>query len=64
VDRHERTFDKELGELKRMLLKMAGIAETMIDQAIRELVEFGATKSIFTTPQDKRTEEYVTGRYG
>jgi phosphate transport system protein len=39
VDRHERTFDKELGDLKKMLLKMAGIAEAMIDQAIRELVE-------------------------
>ncbi len=29
-----------------------------------ELVEFGPTKTIFTTPGDKRTEEYVTGRYG
>ena len=29
-----------------------------------DLVEFGATKEIFTTPRDKRTEEYVTGRYG
>jgi phosphate transport system protein len=39
VDRHERTFDKELDGLKKMLLKMAGIAEAMIDQAIRELVD-------------------------
>ncbi len=39
VDRHERQFDRELGDLKKMLLKMAGIAEKMIDQAIRELVE-------------------------
>ena len=29
-----------------------------------ELVEFGATQAIFTTPGDKRTEDYVTGRYG
>jgi phosphate transport system ATP-binding protein len=29
-----------------------------------ELVEFGTTKTIFTNPRDKRTEEYVTGRYG
>ncbi len=29
-----------------------------------ELVEFGPTKTIFTTPGDKRTEDYVTGRYG
>ena len=29
-----------------------------------ELVEFGATQEIFTRPRRKRTEDYVTGRYG
>jgi len=29
-----------------------------------ELVEFGDTKHIFTTPKDKRTEDYITGRFG
>ena len=29
-----------------------------------ELVEFGPTAKIFTNPSDKRTEDYVTGRYG
>lgn len=29
-----------------------------------ELIEFGKTEMIFTTPQDKRTEDYITGRYG
>jgi phosphate transport system ATP-binding protein len=29
-----------------------------------DLVEFGPTASIFTKPSDKRTEDYVTGRYG
>jgi len=29
-----------------------------------ELIEFGDTKTIFTTPQDKRTEDYITGRFG
>jgi len=29
-----------------------------------ELVEFGKTEEIFTTPKDKRTEDYITGRYG
>ncbi len=28
------------------------------------LIEFGLTRDIFTAPQDKRTEDYVTGRYG
>jgi len=29
-----------------------------------ELVEFGATPQIFTAPKEKRTEDYVTGRFG
>lgn len=29
-----------------------------------ELVEVGKTKDIFTTPRDKRTEDYITGRFG
>jgi phosphate transport system ATP-binding protein len=28
------------------------------------LVEYAATSKIFTTPADKRTEDYVTGRFG
>lgn len=29
-----------------------------------ELVEFGKTDNIFSQPQDKRTEDYITGRFG
>lgn len=29
-----------------------------------EMVEFGDTKQIFTAPKDKRTEDYITGRFG
>jgi phosphate transport system ATP-binding protein len=29
-----------------------------------ELIEFGKTENIFTNPKDKRTEDYITGRYG
>ena len=29
-----------------------------------ELIEFGKTRDIFTKPLDKRTEDYITGRYG
>jgi phosphate transport system ATP-binding protein len=31
---------------------------------IGELVEFGPTSKIFTSPKQKRTEDYVTGRFG
>lgn len=29
-----------------------------------ELVEFGSTDDMFTRPNDKRTEDYITGRFG
>ena len=29
-----------------------------------DLVEFGKTEQIFSTPRDKRTEDYITGRFG
>jgi phosphate transport system ATP-binding protein len=29
-----------------------------------ELVEFGDTRTLFTNPRDKRTEDYITGRFG
>lgn len=29
-----------------------------------ELIEFGSTKEMFTTPRQKKTEDYITGRFG
>jgi len=29
-----------------------------------EMIEFGRTAGIFTTPKDKRTQDYISGRYG
>ncbi|MBN2403716.1 MAG: phosphate ABC transporter ATP-binding protein [Spirochaetes bacterium] len=29
-----------------------------------EMIEFGKTSDIFTNPRDKRTQDYITGRYG
>jgi phosphate transport system ATP-binding protein len=29
-----------------------------------ELIEFGLTDRMFTAPRDKRTEEYLTGKFG
>jgi phosphate transport system ATP-binding protein len=29
-----------------------------------ELIEYGGTKDIFTNPRDRRTEEYISGRFG
>jgi len=29
-----------------------------------DLIEYGSTEQIFTVPSDKRTEDYITGRFG
>src|SRR3954447_3691678 len=34
------------------------------EERIGRLVEFGATRQIFTNPREQRTEEYITGRFG
>ena len=38
VDKHQRPFDKGLEDLKKKLIHMAALTETMIDKAIGELV--------------------------
>ena len=29
-----------------------------------ELIEYGETEKLFSQPEDKRTEDYITGRFG
>ena len=29
-----------------------------------ELIEFGTTERLFTSPANRRTEDYITGRFG
>lgn len=31
---------------------------------VGEMIEYGETKTLFAYPQDKRTEDYITGRFG
>ena len=34
------------------------------EDKVSELIEYGETRQIFTTPKDERTEAYITGRFG
>lgn len=36
----------------------------MMEDRAGELVEYGPTSRLFTNPRDKRTEDYITGRFG
>ena len=42
----------------------ARVSDDTAFMLLGELVEFGATQRLFTTPADKRTEDYITGRFG
>jgi phosphate transport system ATP-binding protein len=42
----------------------ARVSELTAFFLLGELVEFGLTPNIFTAPQDSRTEQYITGRFG
>lgn len=42
----------------------ARIADKTAFFLLGELIEYGDTGQIFTHPTDKRTEEYITGRFG
>ncbi len=62
-----------IGELKKdytvvivthSMQQAARISDFTTFFLLGELVEVGTTSDIFTKPHDKRTEDYITGRYG
>jgi phosphate transport system ATP-binding protein len=42
----------------------ARVADTTVFMLDGDLVEVGPTEKLFTTPDDERTEQYVTGKFG
>ncbi|MFH2069277.1 MAG: phosphate ABC transporter ATP-binding protein PstB [Candidatus Omnitrophota bacterium] len=42
----------------------ARVADTTAFLLMGEMIEVGATSQIFKQPKDKRTEDYITGRFG
>ena len=40
------------------------ISDRMAFFLLGELVEYGATEQVFSAPAEKRTEDYITGRFG
>jgi phosphate transport system ATP-binding protein len=62
-----------IGELKKdytvvivthSMQQAARISDFTTFFLLGELIEVGTTSEIFTRPKDKRTEDYITGRYG
>lgn len=42
----------------------ARVADDTAFFLLGDLIEFGSTKQVFSYPRDKRTEDYITGRFG
>ena len=42
----------------------ARVSERTAFFCLGELIEYGLTREMFTNPQEKQTEDYVTGRFG
>ncbi len=46
------------------IAQAARVSDNTIFLYLGELVEAGPTEKLFTVPKDKRTEEYLTGKFG
>jgi len=46
------------------MAQAARISDFSMFMYLGELVEYGKTKDMFTNPSDKRTEEYLMGKFG
>ncbi|MCL1836890.1 MAG: phosphate ABC transporter ATP-binding protein PstB [Treponema sp.] len=66
-------IEELIGELKRdfsiiivthSMNQAARVSDRTAFFLLGDLVEYGETKSVFTNPKDKRTEDYITGRFG
>jgi len=46
-------------------MQQAGrVSQYVASMYLGELIEFGATEQLFTNPSNKRTQDYITGRFG
>jgi phosphate transport system ATP-binding protein len=66
-------IEELIGELKReysiiivthAMHQAARVSDRTAFFLLGELIEYGGTKSLFTNPKDKRTEDYISGRFG
>ena len=46
------------------LQQAARVSDKTALMYLGELVEFDETSRIFTSPTDRRTQDYITGRFG
>ena len=61
---HQLKDDYTIAIVTHNMQQAARVSDYTAFLYIGELVEFGATDKIFRNPDEKQTEDYITGRYG
>jgi phosphate transport system ATP-binding protein len=61
---HQLKHDYTIVIVTHNMQQAARVSDNTAFLYLGELIEFGPTDRIFRNPQQKRTEDYVTGRYG
>ena len=60
----ELTEDYTIAIVTHNMQQAARVSQFTAFMYLGELIEFGETDKVFTSPQQKRTQDYVTGRFG
>ena len=60
----ELKMDYTIGMVTPNMQQAARISDKTAFFLLGDMVEFGPTEKIFSMPQDRRTEDYITGRFG
>ena len=60
----ELTEDYTIAIVTHSMQQAARVSEYTAFMYLGELVEFDETSKIFTSPREKRTQDYITGRFG
>ena len=61
---HQLKDDYTIAIVTHNMQQAARVSDYTAFLYLGELVEFGTTDKIFRNPDEKQTEDYITGRYG
>jgi phosphate transport system ATP-binding protein len=60
----ELTVDYTIAIVTHSMQQAARVSAFTAFMYLGEMIEFGETSKVFTSPREKRTQDYVTGRFG
>jgi phosphate transport system ATP-binding protein len=61
---HELKLDYTVVIVTHNMQQAARVSDYTAYMYLGEMIEFGATDKLFTTPRQKATEDYITGKFG